>query len=578
MREMTSARQRLKNSPLPKVVLGVALAAGLTMTAAIPANAEVSSSTPSEVVGVERVGGLGTGDGQFNEPNDVAVNDSGQLLVVDNKNHRVQIMDPDGSGSYTYAGQFGNGRGSGVDQFNLPRSIDIAANGDVLIGERNNNRVSIWRPDGTGNYTPFGTFGTRGEGEDQFKAPNDVDVMADGRVAVVDTEHNRLQIWQPDGSGNYVHELTFSDTSASGTALSYPQGITELSDGRLAVTDRDNDRIVLFADDGAGSYAYDSEITGVGTSGGAFRGPYRVMEQSNGNLLISDTGVFAEPARDCDTIDSNNRLVFYTPDGSGGYSYLSEFREMDPGNPYALCGPRGVVERADGTLLVADTGSDYVKMLEARYNIGTRYVDGDMVRVTLPDYANITSESLVAASDAEYDEYVLGNTYQYTFELPVGASEGSSIEVKLFFETDRSPSEVTARFLDSNTNAYRDLQTLAAPTVVAASEAGRDGLLVTYEATDGGALDLDGVANGVIVDPVGLAVNPTDSGGGTTPEETTEPSANPATSGETSQVETIANTGQEASTFGGALAGALLAAIGALLAIRRRVVPQRTRR
>lgn len=267
MREMTSARQRLKNSPLPKVVLGVALAAGLTMTAAIPANAEVSSSTPSEVVGVERVGGLGTGDGQFNEPNDVAVNDSGQLLVVDNKNHRVQIMDPDGSGSYTYAGQFGNGRGSGVDQFNLPRSIDIAANGDVLIGERNNNRVSIWRPDGTGNYTPFGTFGTRGEGEDQFKAPNDVDVMADGRVAVVDTEHNRLQIWQPDGSGNYVHELTFSDTSASGTALSYPQGITELSDGRLAVTDRDNDRIVLFADDGAGSYAYDSEITGVGTSG-----------------------------------------------------------------------------------------------------------------------------------------------------------------------------------------------------------------------------------------------------------------------------------------------------------------------
>lgn len=219
-----------------------------------------------------------------------------------------------------------------------------------------------------------------------------------------------------------------------------------------------------------------------------------------------------------------------------------------------------------------------MKMLEARYNIGTRYVDGDMVRVTLPDYANITSESLVAASDAEYDEYVLGNTYQYTFELPVGASEGSSIEVKLFFETDRSPSEVTARFLDSNTNAYRDLQTLAAPTVVAASEAGRDGLLVTYEATDGGALDLDGVANGVIVDPVGLAVNPTDSGGGTTPEETTEPSANPATSGETSQVETIANTGQEASTFGGALAGALLAAIGALLAIRRRVVPQRTRR
>ena len=40
---------------------------------------------------------------------------------------------------------------------------------------------------------------------------------------------------------------------------------------------------------------------------------------------------------------------------------------------------------------------------------------------------------------------------------------------------------------------------------------GQPGLQLTYNVTDGGPLDEDGLANGVIVDPVGLAAVPTTS-------------------------------------------------------------------
>lgn len=44
-------------------------------------------------------------------------------------------------------------------------------------------------------------------------------------------------------------------------------------------------------------------------------------------------------------------------------------------------------------------------------------------------------------------------------------------------------------------------------TVQQSSIGGSSALLLSFDITDGGALDNDGVANGVIVDPTGLAVN-----------------------------------------------------------------------
>lgn len=71
-------------------------------------------------------------------------------------------------------------------------------------------------------------------------------------------------------------------------------------------------------------------------------------------------------------------------------------------------------------------------------------------------------------------------------------------------------SDARPRKFDPQTNTYIDIN--EATTSVQRS-AGQTFTELTYQATDGGALDSDGTLDGVIVDPAGLAVNPATASG-----------------------------------------------------------------
>ncbi len=45
---------------------------------------------------VTRWGSSGSGDGLFNTPYGIAIDNSGNVYVADGKNNRVQVFDPDG--------------------------------------------------------------------------------------------------------------------------------------------------------------------------------------------------------------------------------------------------------------------------------------------------------------------------------------------------------------------------------------------------------------------------------------------------------------------------------------------------
>ena len=51
-----------------------------------------------------KFGTYGTGDGQFNNPIEIAIDSSDTLFITDDKNNRVQIFNSDGG----YITQFGN--------------------------------------------------------------------------------------------------------------------------------------------------------------------------------------------------------------------------------------------------------------------------------------------------------------------------------------------------------------------------------------------------------------------------------------------------------------------------------------
>lgn len=111
------------------------------------------------------------------------------------------------------------------------------------------------------------------------------------------------------------------------------------------------------------------------------------------------------------------------------------------------------------------------------------------------------TEASLAAQDSSY-EYPIG-LVDFCFD-----TQETDNQVTLTFVTDLTPSQVTARKFNSNTNAY---STIPGATITQTTYNGDPALQLTYTITDNGPLDLD-PTTGQIQDPVGLGT--VQSGGG----------------------------------------------------------------
>lgn len=81
----------------------------------------------------------GTAPGQFLRPQGVCVDASGNIIVADSRNHRVQIFLPDGR----FLAKFGT-MGSGPGQLDRPSGICTTADGRVVVVDFGNNRVQLF--------------------------------------------------------------------------------------------------------------------------------------------------------------------------------------------------------------------------------------------------------------------------------------------------------------------------------------------------------------------------------------------------------------------------------------------------
>ncbi|MEZ4620121.1 MAG: NHL repeat-containing protein [Caldilineaceae bacterium] len=92
---------------------------------------------------------MGAGDGQFNEPWGVAIDQAGRIYVSDTWNGRVQVFDSDGKFVEKW-GTFNTTNGELADAYALfgPRGIAIDMEGNVLVADTGNKRVIKYTPDG----------------------------------------------------------------------------------------------------------------------------------------------------------------------------------------------------------------------------------------------------------------------------------------------------------------------------------------------------------------------------------------------------------------------------------------------
>lgn len=113
---------------------------------------------PTEAKFLFEFGSEGSENGLFDDPQGIAVNEFGEIIVADTHNDRVQVFDR--CGNFLFA--FGE-TGSGPGQFLSPNGVAITKDNCIAVADRDIPNVQVFDRWGTFLYR-FGTFGT-GQGE-----------------------------------------------------------------------------------------------------------------------------------------------------------------------------------------------------------------------------------------------------------------------------------------------------------------------------------------------------------------------------------------------------------------------------
>jgi DNA-binding beta-propeller fold protein YncE len=217
----------------------------------------------------------GPEDGQFEKPQGVAVDSSGNVYVVDTDNHRIQKFDSDGR----LLKQWGE-EGSEKGEFKRPSGVAVDVNsGDVYVADTKNHRIQKFDSDG-GFIREWGEEGNR---KGAFKNPRGVAVDSSGKVYVADTENHRIQKFNPDG--NPIAVLGQEEGNGEGE-FSWPLGVAVDSSGNVYVADSNNHRIQKFDSDGRFLMQWGRQ----GSEDGQFKTPSGVaVDRSSGNVYVADT-------------------------------------------------------------------------------------------------------------------------------------------------------------------------------------------------------------------------------------------------------------------------------------------------
>ena len=137
----------------------------------------------------------GSGGTQLDGPSGLAVTAAGEYVVADHFNHRVRLCAADTvrSSCTTIAGTGSSGQGS--TELYLRRGLAFDGSGDLLIADYGNHRVQLCPFDSprTGCATVVGT-GTSGSGAAELSSPLSVVLDGAGDYVVADRHNHRIQL------------------------------------------------------------------------------------------------------------------------------------------------------------------------------------------------------------------------------------------------------------------------------------------------------------------------------------------------------------------------------------------------
>ena len=256
---------------------------------------------------------------QLAEPEGIAFDKSGNLLIADRDNCRVVELTRSGvvqmvasRGCTPELG--GDGDATGTSSLFFPRAVVEDQTGAIYISDTEHHRVLRATRNGVVvTYAGNGSAGYAGDGGPanaaQLDSPGGIAVAASGDLYIADSSNNRIRKVSPSGLIETVAGAGWQGFGGDGGAavdasLSVPSGVALDQEGNLFIADTGNQRIRKVRTDGTietiagnGLEGYDGD-GGLATAAQLFCPAYLVIDKK-GNLYFTD--------------EANNRVRMLSP-------------------------------------------------------------------------------------------------------------------------------------------------------------------------------------------------------------------------------------------------------------------------
>jgi len=324
-----------------------------------------------------KFGSTGTDDDEFNDPRDVILDkNANKIYVVDSNNDRISVFEDDGDFDFEYgtfcdivAIQDCNDNADGADddgdgQFNNPLAIARDALGKFFVVDSDNERIQIFEDDGKFQLK----FGSSDSGLDEYlgTAKGIVIQESTNEILVSNIERDSISVF--DSDGDFMFEFDSLDGNDSFKNPTFM--VIDNSKQMLYVSDSGNDRIIVFelvtgttcpsGTEVVDGVCFVEEFGSAGTDEGEFDTPAGLAYDSTDDLLyVADS--------------NNNRIqIFKIVDGEtcpssteevvNGVCFVEEFGSAGTGDG-KFDTPLGIaIDTTNDLLVIADSDNDRIQV------------------------------------------------------------------------------------------------------------------------------------------------------------------------------------------------------------------------
>ena len=280
-------------------------------------NNVIRKVTPSGIISTYAGNGTSgySGDGgaatsaELHTPEGLAVDAAGDLFIADSQNNRIREVNTSGmistfagNGTYGYTGDGGPATNA---EMRYPQDVKVNTSGDVFVVDYDNNVIREVSTTGIiSTVAGNGSAGYSGDGgpatSAQLASPQGIAFDPSGDMFIADYGNNVIREVSLSGvistfAGNGTYAYSGDGGPATSAAIASPEGIAFDTHGDLFIADYGNSVIREVTPNGiistfAGNHTY--TYTGDGGPAGlaGIDSPYDVAVSPSGNIAITDNG------------------------------------------------------------------------------------------------------------------------------------------------------------------------------------------------------------------------------------------------------------------------------------------------